>query len=401
MSRTILQLVSTACYRSGIPVPASLVGATDTASLQLLHLFYSVGEELRSLALWPQLKRTFKIRLVYGQQTYDLPADFYCSLPFTHYDRANSWAICGPMTDADWNLRVIGTDFQGTTKAFRLFGHGSRQFSVDPLPGAGDANAVISFDYISRSWIQPPAWTASESISQNTWRSAAGRLYKKLTAGSQTTGTYLPTMAFGEGTAGAVTWFCITTTAWSQTIWSPGQYVTNGGNVYVCTAEGTSSGTGPTGTSSSPITEGTVTWNYVPTPAWVGGTAYETGDHVSSGGQYFRVEKGGQSGLLAPPWTATTVTDGSVVWTHQNVAYEEAVGDTDVCSFDEELVIAGLRAAFFASHGMGNEELVVRYEQMKKRAVARWNRGKVLDLAAGTYSPRPFANLPEGNWPTW
>jgi hypothetical protein len=37
------------------------------------------------------------------------------------------------------------------------------------------------------------------------------------------------------------------------------------GKIYVCVAEGTTGGTGPTGTSAG-IVDGTVTWNYVGTP---------------------------------------------------------------------------------------------------------------------------------------
>lgn len=52
--------------------------------------------------------------------------------------------------------------------------------------------------------------------------------------------------------------------AWiASNAFAVGQYCTNGGNTYKCTAAGTSAASGgPTGTGSG-ITDGSVTWNYV------------------------------------------------------------------------------------------------------------------------------------------
>jgi len=52
--------------------------------------------------------------------------------------------------------------------------------------------------------------------------------------------------------------------AWiASNAFAVGQYCTNGGNTYKCTAAGTSAASGgPTGTGSG-IVDGTVTWNYI------------------------------------------------------------------------------------------------------------------------------------------
>lgn len=406
MGKTVLQLVSAALYRSNAQtVPSALVASTNASDLQLLNLLYDVGEELRACGPWPQLKRTFKLRLVSGQESYDLPADFFSLLPFTAYDRANSWATMGPMTDADWNLRVIGTDFQGTTKAFRLFGYGGRQVKVNPMPGDGDAGSVISFDYISRSWLQPPAWTASEAgLAQNVYRSANGLIYKKTDSGTDSAGTTRPTMEFGEGDDGSLRILAVTTRAFaSTTLYAAGEYILDSGHLYRVTVGGTSSGSAPTSTTEeTDITNGSLTLRYFSTPTRAGQTEYETGDYfVNGSSQYFRVERGGKSGTDVPQWTATVFTDNTISWEYQNIAYEAALSDSDVCVFDDEAMIAGLRGKLFQARGLGSEELVYQFERYKRSAMARWHAGKVLDLAAGEYSPRPFANLPEGNWPTW
>lgn len=403
MARTVLQLIQTACYRSSITPPSALTAATDSGVLQLLHLFYSVGEELRALRGWPQLKRTFKVRLVAGQSSYDLPLDFYSLCPFTAYDRANSWATLGPMTDADWNLRVIGTDFQGTTKAFRLFGAGGRQMKVSPVPGDADAGAVISFDYVSKSWLQPPAFTASEaSVAQNTYRSARGIIYKKTDSGSDTLGAVVPTMEYGEGEDGSCRWLAITTSAFATTTaYAAGAYLTSGGNLYRVRVGGTTGGSAPTSTTEDvDITSGTATLRYHSAASWAAQTDFEEGDFILISAQYYRCEQGGKT-AVQPTWDATTFTSGTATLTHQNVAYEEIITDSDICVFDDEAMIAGLRGKLFAARGLGSADLVYEFEKYKASCVGRWHVGKVLDLAAGEYSPRPFANLPEGNWPTW
>ena len=49
-------------------------------------------------------------------------------------------------------------------------------------------------------------------------------------------------------------------------------WVTNGGNIYLCTASGTSAGSGGPTTTSNSITDGSVTWTYIG-PASIGPTA--------------------------------------------------------------------------------------------------------------------------------
>lgn len=405
MSQTVLQLIQSACYRSNATqVPSALAAATDASTLQLLHLTYAVGEELRALKVWPQLKRHFKFRLVASQARYDFPADYFAELPFTAYDRTNSWAATGPMTDADWNLRVIGTAFTGVTKAFRLFGTGGGEFRVNPTPGAADNWSVLQEEYISKSWLQPPAWTASEtSIAQNTYRSARGLIYKKTNSGSGIAGTVRPIMEFGEGGDGGVRWFAIAPTAFAgTTAYAPGSYFTSGGRLYRVTIGGTSAGSAPTSTTeSSDIINGTLTCRYHVAASWVAETAYLQYSHLLISAQYYRCEQAGTSGLSAPTWDATTFTDNTVTWTYQDIAYDRLLGDSDTCVFDDELMIAGIRAKLFQARGFGSDDLVTSYEKLKTSAVARWNVGKVFDMAAGGATKGPFANLPEGNWPTW
>lgn len=405
MAKTVLQLIQSALYRSNSQdVPTTLASSTNASDLQLLHLFYAVGEDLSAMKCWPQLKKTFKLRMVAAQDSYDLPQDFFAELPFTAYDRGNSWAAMGPMTDADWNLRTVGTNYMGTTKAFRFFGFGGGQVKVNPTPGAADAISYLSLEYLSKSWILPPAWTASEgSIAQNTYRHSNGIIYKKTNSGTGTCGTVRPTMEFGEGQDGGVRWLAISTSAFSgTTLYAPGEYFTSSGNLYRVTVGGTSSSSAPTSTTESvDITNGTITCRYHSASTWAGETSYTAGSYAKVSSQYYRCIIGGVSGKNAPSWDTTTFTDNTCTWTFQDTEYDRIVTDSDICVFDDEVMVAGIRAELFKARGLGTADLVEQYESFKKSSAARFHVGKVLDLAAGAYSPRPFANLPEGNWPTW
>lgn len=388
MARTILDLVKSALYRSNAQqIPTALVASTNSSDLQLLHLLYGVGEELRAMGCWPQLKRSYKLRLFPGQDGYSFPANFYSLLPYTSYDLANSRAVVGPTTDADWNLQVRGIGAQGPEKMFRLFGTGGRYFKVNPTPGDGDAISYINIEYICRDIFLPPPWTASEgSLTQNLYRHAFGIIYKKTDSGSDTAGTNRPSMTpTGEGQDGGVRWQALSTSAFSTTtLYTAGSYFTTGGNLYRVTVGGTSGGSAPTSTTEdTDITNGTLTIRYHAAASWTGQTDFDFGDHLLISSQYYRCEQGGKTGSVQPTWTTALELDNTIDWTPQDIAYETPQLDTDFMNFDEELVIAGLRAKLFQARGLGAEDLVYSYERMKKQALGRWNAGMVLDLAAG------------------
>lgn len=310
--------------------------------------------------------------------------------------------VGGPTTDAEWNLRVNGVDFTDNVKAYRMFGTGGRQFKINPVAGDGDAGTVLSFDYISRSWLQPPPWTASEaSLTQNLYRSANGIIYKKTDSGSDTAGTTRPTMEFGEGQDGSCRWLALSASSFQNTtLYRAGDYFLGGARLYRVTVGGTSASTTPTSTTEdTDLTSGTVTYRYHSSPAWAGQTDYATGDYVLISSQYYRCEVGGKSGSVSLTWSPTVFLDNTIDWTFQDIAYEVALVDTDFQVFDEELMIAGLRAKLFEARGLGASDLVATYERLKKVAVGRWNAGMILDFAAGgDNSCYPTINWTGINW---
>lgn len=394
---TALGLVQAACYSGNLPAPAALVGGTDATVLQYLNLFYDTGRELRQKRWWPQLKKKFTITLVTGQQQYQLPQDFYASLPQTQWDQANRWELLGPTTDREWQYRTYGYVTIENRKAYKVWGTDINpsslsfgQFFIDPPPTTANAGTTLTLEYISKSWLCPPSWVAGTTYSAVTpnWVNVNGNIYKCTTGGTASS-THAPNMAYGIGRDGGVQWSFITKTAWAgTTVYSVGDYVTNGGNLYLCSVGGTSGGGGgPTGMTAMQ-TEGTVTWTYTAAPAWAAETAYLAGAVVSKGGNYYlnttpnAANATSQiSGKFGPDWTATTVPDNAATWTFQPQAYEGLVTDSDLCLFDEDIMIEGLKWRFLRARGLEFQSIRDDYDNMVDTAVNRWVSGRKISLA--------------------
>lgn len=409
---TALTLIQQAAYETAFYVPTTLVGNTDPQVLQILNLFYATGRELRQARWWPQLKRSYFITLQVGRSQYQLPQDFYSALPSTHWDQSNKWEMLGPMSDRAWDYRLYGYITIENRKAFRVFGPDMNpnsdrgQFSVNPVPTGITQGTILTFEYITKSWIAPPNWAPSTSYAQNAWVNCDGNYYKKLTAGSQTSGGVPPNMIYGQGQDGGVFWTAITTSAWvGTTYYAPGDYVTNGGNLYVCTNGGQSAGAGgPSGTSSS-ITDGSVTWQYCAVSSWAGQTSFIFGSFILVGSQYYRCTTPGVqgnntqiTGKIQPTWTTTTVSDGTITWTSQTSTYDALVTDNDLVLFDDEIIIAGLKWRFLRAKGAEYDDIRAEYQEQVDTAMARWNAGKKISLAGNDIFNARNPNVPEGNF---
>lgn len=409
MSKTVLQLVQSACYGAKITPPTALASATDTSVLQLIELFYETGRELLKAGCWSQLKKKHTIFLQSGRSQYQLPLDYYSALPRTHWDQSNRWQMQGPMGDSSWNFRFNGYVTIENRKGFREFGSfnpndNRGQLEINPIPGDASQNAALTFEYISRSWLCPKHWTSGGTVSASDYVNCSGNIYSHSVG--TTNGTNPPNMAYGTGQDGGVFLTYILPTAWnSSTLYGPGDYVTNGGNLYVCKTGGTSDGSGgPTGTTEdTDITDNTVTWRYLPTTAWVGMTTVSSGDIITTGGRYYRATTFGptstnamKTGRVAPTWTSTTVSDGTITWTHYTDVYDSILKDTDLCLFDEELMILGLQWRFMRARGMEYAGLRADYDRFIRAEIGRLNEGKILSAAGGSYGPAAVnPNIPE------
>jgi hypothetical protein len=382
--------------------------------LTLTELFYATGKELRSWNIWPQLKRKHSVLLQAGRNQYQLPGDFFSPLPSTTWDQQNRWEMRGPMGDSAYNYRSYGYVTVENRKAFRVFGPDINtastqgQFMIDPVPGAASAGQMITFEYISKSWLLPPSWVASTSYTgSSSYVNVNGNIYLCATAGAHAAGTTPPSVGdSGIGRDGGVLWMALSTPAWvNTTLYAPFDFVTNGGNLYVCTTGGTSAGAGgPTGTSSSAVTDGTVSWLYCTVTNWVGETSFASGSYMKAGSNYYKamtppntLSAAQITGKVQPTWIVNGATwketDGTTSWNYQTGAYEALVTDSDLCLFDDEIMIAGLKWRFLRSQKRDYEDEKSEYERLKNTSIARYNTGQTIDMASGGYTRS--INIPE------
>lgn len=201
---TILEVVSDAAVEVGLSAVSQAVGSSDSQTKQLLSLAIREGKETRKFYNWPKLQKEATITLVDSQEAYALPGDFSSFLDNTHWDRTNRWSLIGPMTPQEWQSFKSGIIATAPRNLFRVKGWANNQFHVFPTPGAGDAGRILAFEYMSRSWIRPRAWTSSTAFAAGTYCSYNGNIYQAPSAG--TTGVTPPTHISGVDSDGGMNW---------------------------------------------------------------------------------------------------------------------------------------------------------------------------------------------------
>jgi hypothetical protein len=415
----VLQLIQAGCYEANFQTaPSTLLSVTSASDLQALNIFYSLCRELRARRNWPQLKKKWTFSLVINQQTYQLPQDFYAYLPFTGWDVNNRWQLMGPMADSEFNYRIYGWITTENRTAYRIFGPESNpndtvagQFYVNPTPGTASHGRFIAFEYITKSYLLPPAWVPNTAYSASQYVTVSGQIYKCTTPGtSAAVGVVPPNMANGTGRDGGVNWTYLVAPAWAGlTYYNFGDYVTNGGLFYRCTAGGRSDvAGGPTGTGTS-ITDATVTWTNITTTAWAGETSYATNSYVTYLGNLYinntysnyqqSTTTSQQTGKLAPAWTNTVVGDGTVVWTWVGTPYETVISNSDVCLFDDDLIIEGFRWKRLQAQGLEYQDIKAEWDRKVDKHIGRWMPARRLSMGDGGVALAGLnPRIPEGNF---
>jgi hypothetical protein len=167
----------------------------------------------------------------------------------------------------------------------------------------------------------PAAWQAERAYAAGSRVTVRASVYRATTGGTSASGPS------GAGAAaisdGTVTWYAVSSSApWAAGhVYAAGSSVTSGGKTYVAVAAGTSGGTFPS-TTGATFLDGSVTWAPQPgtAPAWASGTAYPLGALVGNGGNTYVATVSGSS-AAGPTGTASSISDGSVVWAYVAPSY--------------------------------------------------------------------------------
>jgi hypothetical protein len=147
---SLLTTIQYACGRFGVPVPASVLGTTDSQVLQMLRLLEEEGNDLSMRGEWEQLtlEASHATTAVedQGALTGIATNGFRYIKNDTIWDRTDRLHVLGPVSSVNWQaLKAVVTT--GPRYQFRIRGG---KLLVNPAPTAGHE---WKFEYISKNWI--------------------------------------------------------------------------------------------------------------------------------------------------------------------------------------------------------------------------------------------------------
>lgn len=158
------------------------------------------------------------------------------------------------------------------------------------------------------------------------------------------------------------------------------------------------------GTGNDTLTFNYLTKSFFAPPLWTPLTAVTgvgTTYRFSNGQTYVLATNGttGAASTLGPSGTGTGITDGTAVWDAYLPAYDAIKSDSDLCLFDDDLVIKGLVWRFLRQGGQQFDVERQDFESALSAAASRWD-GPMRGSFAGqpAYLSGYTPNVPESGF---
>lgn len=132
---------------------------------------------------------------------------------------------------------------------------------------------------------------------------------------------------------------------------------------------------------------------------WTASTVYTAGDAANANGNIYTTATGGTSGSTEPTGTSTAgdISDGGITdWTYQSAAKETVTADDDYCIFDDDVVIAGIRAFYLRTKGQDNSQEMKEFMDMIQSARSRWYGNSIISGDKTWRRPRHYTQ--SGSW---
>lgn len=199
---TILAICQQVANELAVPEPSSLIGSTNKNDIRLLAHANQTIREMRDRHKWPELTREHTFTTTASTASYALPADFDRHVFGTHWDRAQSWELIGPVDPMYWQWRQSGISTAVPRREFRVKGISDTQLFIYPTPDT--SNETLVFEYQSLHCVRPKTWVTSTAFAAATYSFYNGNFY--FTTAGGTTGATPPTHTSGSASDGTVTW---------------------------------------------------------------------------------------------------------------------------------------------------------------------------------------------------
>lgn len=148
---------------------------------------------------------------------------------------------------------------------------------------------------------------------------------------------------------------------------------------------------------------GYLSGNWIWPRDWVTATAYTAGDIRTGDGYVYRASTSGTSGATRPNWSTGSGSDGTVTWEvyrepYQVSASNSNLNDNDLCLFDDDLMIEGMRWAYYRAKKQEFEVERNDWEDMVKSAYARFQGPCRISMSDEGYDMDDWPVIPDGNW---
>lgn len=137
---------------------------------------------------------------------------------------------------------------------------------------------------------------------------------------------------------------------------------------------------------------------------WVASTAYVTGALRSGNGHIYCATESGNSGTTRPNWSSGTDSDGGINWAVYTEPYaisasNSQLNDADFCLFDDDIMIEGMRWAWYRAKRQSYEQERADWERMVAGAAARFTGPVRGNMCESDLYGDMFPLVPEGSWP--
>lgn len=138
--------------------------------------------------------------------------------------------------------------------------------------------------------------------------------------------------------------------------------------------------------------------NYVWPTDWVANTVYAGGAKVTGVNNIYYATTGGTSSTTRPSVTSGNETEGTVTWTVYTEPYP-VTADTDIFLLDDELMIEGLRWAWYQAKKQSYQDIKDQWSRAVRSALGRQNGAVQINAGINVNSQFEYPMVPIGNWP--
>ena len=138
-------------------------------------------------------------------------------------------------------------------------------------------------------------------------------------------------------------------------------------------------------------------------PYWSASTAYTLGQYRSSNGNIYLCDTSGTSGANQLTGTGTNIADGTARWDYVSTPYETVLSDSDLCIFDDDVMISGIQWRYKLAKGLPVGDfnpaigIPTLHKKLVENAVGRWGGDRRISLVYPQVSVS-MPNVADGGW---